>query len=372
MCGIVGLLLKKPDVGCTAGRTAGAHAGRHDRSRPGLRGTRRVRVAGLAAHQAQPVPVCMAAVDWSAVHADVAGSGLPGEHCAARQRRHAVLSSRAGRRGRQRALSKEHCPGLVGAVAGPSHRSLQGHRHPGRTSPQRYGFVELHRQSRRGPHAHGHRIRRDAGACASLHRRRGFLPGAQRLAVESLPACAASSNRSASTSKPTTTPKPPAGSSSGACARATASSSAIDKGFTELDGFFTFLIGTDNGLSLVRDPFACKPAIVAETDDYVAIASEFRSLAHLPGVGKAQSCSNRSRAPSTHGSAHERRDGIRSRAGGRRCAHSTAGCIANAPTAPLPKVQVLNPDGAHAIAGGVDAPFEIDDRWATPATTSRA
>jgi amidophosphoribosyltransferase len=37
----------------------------------------------------------------------------------------------------------------------------------------------------------------------------------------------------------------------------------------------------------VRDPFACKPAVVAETDDYVAIASEFRSLAHLPDVKHA-------------------------------------------------------------------------------------
>lgn len=55
----------------------------------------------------------------------------------------------------------------------------------------------------------------------------------------------------------------------------------------ELDGFFTFLVGTAGALALVRDPFACKPAIVAETDDYVAIASEFRSLAHLPGVADA-------------------------------------------------------------------------------------
>jgi amidophosphoribosyltransferase len=39
---------------------------------------------------------------------------------------------------------------------------------------------------------------------------------------------------------------------------------------------------------LVRDPFACKPAVVAETDRYVAVASEFRSLAHLPGVNDAE------------------------------------------------------------------------------------
>ena len=62
---------------------------------------------------------------------------------------------------------------------------------------------------------------------------------------------------------------------------------ALQKGFEELDGFFTFLMGTPDKLALIRDPFACKPAVVAETDDYVAIASEFRSLAHLPGVKHA-------------------------------------------------------------------------------------
>jgi amidophosphoribosyltransferase len=62
---------------------------------------------------------------------------------------------------------------------------------------------------------------------------------------------------------------------------------AVEHGFRELDGFFTFLMGTDQELLIVRDAFACKPAIVAETDDYVAIASEFRSLAHLPDIGHA-------------------------------------------------------------------------------------
>jgi glutamate synthase domain-containing protein 1 len=62
---------------------------------------------------------------------------------------------------------------------------------------------------------------------------------------------------------------------------------AIKKCFEELDGFYTFLMGTRNKLALVRDPFACKPAVVAETDDYVAIASEFRSLAQLPDIKNA-------------------------------------------------------------------------------------
>ena len=63
---------------------------------------------------------------------------------------------------------------------------------------------------------------------------------------------------------------------------------ALQRGFEVLDGFYTFLIGTRDKLALVRDAFACKPAIVAETDDYVAIASEFRGLAHLPGVNNAK------------------------------------------------------------------------------------
>ncbi len=62
---------------------------------------------------------------------------------------------------------------------------------------------------------------------------------------------------------------------------------ALQQAFKVLDGFYTLLMGTADKLALVRDPFACKPAIVAETDDYVAVASEFRSLAHLPGVRHA-------------------------------------------------------------------------------------
>jgi amidophosphoribosyltransferase len=62
---------------------------------------------------------------------------------------------------------------------------------------------------------------------------------------------------------------------------------ALQKGFEQFDGFYTFLMGTQDELAIVRDAFSCKPAIVAETDEYVAISSEFRSLAHLPGVKSA-------------------------------------------------------------------------------------
>lgn len=55
----------------------------------------------------------------------------------------------------------------------------------------------------------------------------------------------------------------------------------------ELDGFYTLLVSTASEFAVVRDSFACKPAVIAENDDYVAFGSEFHALASLPGVGKA-------------------------------------------------------------------------------------
>ncbi|HXB38521.1 MAG TPA: hypothetical protein VNU75_12490 [Acidimicrobiales bacterium] len=55
----------------------------------------------------------------------------------------------------------------------------------------------------------------------------------------------------------------------------------------EMDGFFTLVITSAEGMSVVRDAFACKPAVVAETPAYVAVASEYRALAQLPGIADA-------------------------------------------------------------------------------------
>jgi glutamate synthase domain-containing protein 1 len=56
----------------------------------------------------------------------------------------------------------------------------------------------------------------------------------------------------------------------------------------DLDGFYTFLVGTHDGFAVVRDPIACKHAVIAENDDYVAMATEYRAIAHLPGADKAK------------------------------------------------------------------------------------
>lgn len=63
---------------------------------------------------------------------------------------------------------------------------------------------------------------------------------------------------------------------------------AMEATLSDLDGFFTFVVGTKNGFGVVRDPIACKPAVMAETDQYVAFGSEYRALVNLPGIESAR------------------------------------------------------------------------------------
>jgi len=62
---------------------------------------------------------------------------------------------------------------------------------------------------------------------------------------------------------------------------------ALTEALSELDGFYTFVVGTRSGFGVLRDPVACKPAVMAETDDYVAFGSEYRALVDLPGIEDA-------------------------------------------------------------------------------------
>ncbi|MEM1005738.1 MAG: glutamine amidotransferase, partial [Pseudomonadota bacterium] len=63
---------------------------------------------------------------------------------------------------------------------------------------------------------------------------------------------------------------------------------ALETSLDDLDGFFTFVVGTKDGFGVVRDPIACKPAVMAETDQYVAFGSEYRALVNLPGIEAAK------------------------------------------------------------------------------------
>jgi amidophosphoribosyltransferase len=63
---------------------------------------------------------------------------------------------------------------------------------------------------------------------------------------------------------------------------------AMESALEDLDGFFTFVVGTKDGFGVVRDPIACKPAVMAETDQYVAFGSEYRALVNLLGIENAR------------------------------------------------------------------------------------
>ena len=63
---------------------------------------------------------------------------------------------------------------------------------------------------------------------------------------------------------------------------------ALNHAIEDLDGFYTFAIGTRDGFAVMRDPIGCKPAIMAETDDWAAMSSEYRAIATLPGAENAR------------------------------------------------------------------------------------
>jgi glutamate synthase domain-containing protein 1 len=224
------------------------------------------------------------APDWGAFMRRL-NEALPGEHGLHEGGRHAVLATRA-----QAQAVKDHIAGAAPGVVVLS----QGHRielykdtgAPGSIA-ERYGFAKL-----AGSHAVGHTRMATESAVTPAHAH-PFTAGEDFCLVH---------NGSLSNPYRVRRRLEPLGihfetdnDTEAACRflewrmrEGDGIEAALTRGFEELDGFFTFLIGTRDGMSLVRDPFACKPAIVAETDDYVAVASEFRSLAHLPGVSKAK------------------------------------------------------------------------------------
>lgn len=75
-------------------------------------------------------------------------------------------------------------------------------------------------------------------------------------------------------------------------AKALADGKTVEAALKELcatfDGFYTLLVSNRDSFAVVRDAIACKPAVIAETDDWVAMASEYRALAALPGVDNAR------------------------------------------------------------------------------------
>jgi glutamate synthase domain-containing protein 1 len=59
---------------------------------------------------------------------------------------------------------------------------------------------------------------------------------------------------------------------------------ALEGMLRDLDGSYSCLVATERELGYVKDPFALKPLVMAETDDFVAVATEEIAIrAALPG-----------------------------------------------------------------------------------------
>ena len=99
---------------------------------------------------------------------------------------------------------------------------------------------------------------------------------------------------------------------------------ALDASLGALDGFYTFVVGTEIGFGVLRDPIACKPAVMAETDRWVAFGTEYRALVDLPGIAARQGVGAGAGPGLSAGSGIDAHG--RSRAT-RRCASSTRRCI---------------------------------------------
>ena len=102
-------------------------------------------------------------------------------------------------------------------------------------------------------------------------------------------------------SPPRTTPRSRPAISPGGCASGDSLKQALTASLNDLDGFFTFVVGTRTGFAVLRDPIACKPAVMAETDDYVAFGSEYRALVGTARRSRTRGCSSPNPPPSMPG-----------------------------------------------------------------------
>ena len=148
---------------------------------------------------------------------------------------------------------------------------------------------------------------------------------------------------------------------------------ALEGCLDDLDGFYTFLVGTADGFAILRDPIACKPAVLAETDDWVAMASEFRAIAVLPGANDARIWEARAVGR------------LRVGEGARVTAVDVAAEVVDLAATSLRelnerlhdlagatrsrRVEGDNPNGMHNVAVGLDAPVDVEIAG-TPATSS--
>ena len=285
MCGIVGLFAKSPEIEERLGEHLAAMLVQMSSRGPDS--------AGVAVYR-DPAPTGSSKL--TLYSADPRESWAAVRECAARclrRVRRAVGAReprgarRRGRRVRRRGVGAGESARPARDERGRGHRDLQGDGAARRSSRSRSGS-----RTSQEPTRSATRAWRPRAASPP----RGRIPSRPAsTSVSSTTArsrttigCARISGARGSSSRPRTTPRSPPAISRGGCARVRALEQALEGCLDDLDGFYTFAVGTADGFAVLRDPIACKPAVLAETDDWVAMASEWRSIAVLPGAADAQ------------------------------------------------------------------------------------
>jgi methylamine---glutamate N-methyltransferase subunit A len=283
MCGIAGLFSKSPEVSARLGRHLGDMLLQLSDRGPDS--------AGIAVYR-DPAPegsckVCLHSAnpsqDWGEVSAALAGAFGAGEP----QRRgsHAVIRVDTDARTAERWLA-EHAPGLRVMSAG---QAIETYKEAGlpREFVERFSLADME-----GSHALGH-TRMATESRVTTEHSHPFSTGLdlclvhngslsnhndlrRRLRAEGIPFQTDNDTEVA------------AGYLTCRLREGASLDQALEAALGDLDGFYTFAVGTRDGFAVLRDSFACKPAVLAETDGWVAMASEYRSIAHLPGAEQAK------------------------------------------------------------------------------------
>jgi len=281
MCGIVGLYLKTPRLEDQLGRmTALMLHEMRDRG-PDSAG---FAVYDRTGNRAKVTVMAPAGTDWDALRAELATGPAPDAELTAIED-HAVIDTSADPSELRRWLL-DNRPDLTPLSGGAAIEIYKGVGDPDRIA-ERYGL-----QHRSGSHAIAH-TRMATESAVTIAGSHPFSTGPDTCLVHN----GSLSNhnwlrrelmRAGERFQTENDSEVAAGYISHRMAEGDSLRQALERGMTDLDGFFTFAVGTASGFAVLRDPVACKPAVIGETDDWVAMSSEFRAIAQLPGVEHAE------------------------------------------------------------------------------------
>ena len=306
MCGIVGLFSKSPEIEQALGSHLAAMLEQMSDRGPDSAGVAVYRdpapsgASKLTLFSADPLQ------DWEALAAEL-GNAFGGSPAPEVRASHAVLVVNAEAPEAEAWIRSVH-PELRVMSAG---RTIEIYKEVGRPE----AFVRAFQvEDFQGTHALGHTRMATESRVTTRARTRSprvttsasSTTARCRTTIASGRTCAAR----ASSSRRRTTPKWRPAISPGWLRDGASLEQALEGCLEDLDGFYTFLVGTEDGFAVLRDPIACKPAVLAETDDWVAMASSGARSPSFP-VRPRRAPGSRFRASSTPGS------GRRSDGGGR-------------------------------------------------------